>query len=338
MRISRRHFLALLGASTAVLAACGSESGHGKGGGGSGGAATGGGGAGGRGGGGGAGGDGSGGAPPDPGSVIGPTGVTNRVLWVQGTACSGCSVSFLNRLAEQAPLTAGDVLLDVALLGHHPTLMAAAGELAIEAAEEIYDQGSYLLVVEGGIPTAMDGATCPGWPVGGVELTFAQAVTRFAERAAAIMAVGTCASWGGVAAAAPNPTGVVGTKAHTGRATLNIPGCPAHPDWIVWGMMQLFDQVPIELDADGRPFVLFANRIHDVCARLNAPRVKAYGIEGGCVQPLGCRGQMAWAPCPSTLWNGRRNWCVDANAPCIGCSEPTFPEVGLSVPISHEGE
>jgi hydrogenase small subunit len=330
MLISRRRFLALVGVSTAAVAACGGSgetttppTGGGQGG--TGGASGGGGSA------------GSGGGPPDPGGTIGPTGVSNKVLWLQGAACSGCSVSFLNRLAAEPPETVEDALLDVVLLGYHPTLMAAAGESAIAAAEALYAEGSYLLVVEGGIPTAMGGATCRAWTVDGQELTFVDAVKHFAEHAAIVMSVGTCACWGGVAAAAPNPTGVQGAQQVLGATTLNIPGCPPHPDTIVWGLAQLLAQATIELDQYGRPFELFGQRLHDRCPRLQAEEADSVGVDGSCVRKLGCRGQACWAPCPVMPWNHGANWCVDANANCIGCTEPDFPGIGLNEPIGHGG-
>jgi hydrogenase small subunit len=326
MLISRRHFLAMIGATAVAcdgftdpappMDGTGGQAGTGGGGDG--------------------GGDGgSGGSPPIPGGWIEPTGVTNKIIWVQGSACAGCSVSFLNRLAEEAPETVEDVLLEVVLLGYHPTLMAANGELAAEAAEAIYDEGSYLLVVEGGVPTAFDGAACHAWTVGGVELSFADLVTRFAERAAVVMCVGTCASFGGVAAAEPNPAGVQGVPEFTGLTTLNIAGCPPHPDWIAWGITQLLDQQRIHYDAEGRPFELFNQRLHDVCDRLLLDETEVLGADHLCQQQHGCRGQLCWAPCFSHHWNNKANWCVDANAPCIACTEPDFPSRDLYKSITN---
>jgi NiFe hydrogenase small subunit HydA len=232
-------------------------------------------------------------------------------------------------MSEQAPEAVEDVLLEVVLLGYHPTLMTASGELAASAAEAIYDEGDFLLVVEGGVPTAFDGAACHAWTVGGEEMTFADLVTRFAERAAVVMAVGTCASFGGVAAAEPNPAGVQGVDAFTGLTTLNISGCPPHPDWIALGITQLLDQQRIRIDAEGRPFELFNARMHDVCERLLQDEAHALGVDHECQQRFGCRGQICWAPCNRFHWNSGANWCVDANAPCIGCTEPDFPAVDL---------
>lgn len=326
MLISRRTFLAMVGATGATAVACDNftEAGLPVAG------------VGGRvGAGGGGGEDGTGGSPPVPGGYIEPTGVSNKILWIQGSACAGCSVSFLNRLAEQAPRTVEDVLLEVVLLGYHPTLMAASGDDAVAAAEAIYDEGSYLLVVEGGVPTAFGGAACGAWTVGGAHLFFDELLSRFAERAAAIMCVGTCASFGGVAAAAPNPAGVQSVPAFTGRTTLNVAGCPPHPDWIAWGLTQLLDQQRIRIDAEGRPFDLFSERLHDLCDRLLAGEADELGVDGLCHQPNGCRGQLCWAPCHRFHWNNEAGWCVDANAPCIACTEPDFPATDLYESVTN---
>lgn len=331
MLISRRLFLSMIGATGATAIACGGSDGASPPAGGAGGqgGSTGGGGNGGE------GGDGSGGSPPIPGGWIEATGVTNKIVWIQGAACAGCSVSFLNRLSEEAPETIEDVLLEVVLLGYHPTLMAASGELAAQSAEAIYEEGSYLLVVEGGVPTAFDGAACQAWTVGGQELTFADLVTRFAERAAIVMNVGTCASFGGVAAAEPNPGAVQSVPEFTGLTTLNIAGCPPHPDWIAWGLTRLLDQERIRIDAEGRPFDLFSERLHDTCERILLTETDVLGVDNHCQQPKGCRGQLCWAPCSSYHWNNGANWCVDANAPCIGCTEPDFPNRDLYATIVH---
>lgn len=331
MLISRRHFLALFGSSSAAMLACDGFS-EGRppdpvgGAGGEGGI------------GGNGGGGGTGGGPPKPGGIIEPTGVTNKVMWVQGAACAGCSVSFLNLLAEQPPETVEDVLLEVVLLGYHPTLMTPTGEAAAAQAEALYAEGDYLLVVEGGVPTAFDGHACHAWTVNGQSMAFTDLVTRYSERAAIVMAVGTCASFGGVAATGPNPTGVQSVGEFTGLTTLNIPGCPPHPAWIAWGMTQLIAQQPIQIDADGRPFELFNQRLHDTCQRLGRDKANLLGVDDLCVQLNGCRGQICWSPCPRFPWNNDANWCIDANAPCIGCTEPAFPEVGLYESIAPTEE
>lgn len=250
-------------------------------------------------------------------------------LWLQGSGCSGCSVSFLNRIAADAPRTAADVLLSSVNLAFHPTVMAASGALALETLERAESSGNYLLVVEGGVPTAFDGYACIAWSKDGAAVTFLDAVTRLAAKASSIVCVGTCAAWGGIPAAPPNPAGVRGVGAVTGRKTLNIGGCPPHPDWIVWGIANALLGPVNAVDSYGRPTTIYARNVHDLCPRRRARETDSYGQDGFCLRPLGCKGETTRGSCPSSKWNNAQNWCVQANAPCIGCTNPTFAAAAL---------
>jgi hydrogenase small subunit len=247
------------------------------------------------------------------------------VIWLQGTGCTGCSESFLNRISTSSPQTAANVLIDAINLVYHPNLMAAAGQDAVAQAEAAYAKGGYVLAVEGGIPTAFGGNACYAWTYDDVEVTFERAVRSLANKAAKILCIGTCAAWGGIPAAPPNPAKVMGVKALTGRTTVNIPGCPTHPDWIVWSVVQLLLGNSIPLDLYGRPSQFFSSTVHDLCPRNGRTKATTFGVDNNCLMDLGCRGPQTMANCPSQKWNNQVNWCVDANAPCIGCTEPGFP-------------
>lgn len=252
-----------------------------------------------------------------------PNGPT--VIWLQGSGCTGCSVSFLNRISNSAPHTAADVLIDSINLTYHPNLMALAGDSAVAVAEKAFAAGGYVLAVEGGVPTSFNGNACWPWTYNGEHVTFQEAVLDLSQRAAKILCIGTCASWGGMAAAPPNPTGVKGVSAITGKTTINIPGCPAHPDWVVWAVAQLLLGNTIALDSYGRPNTLFNKTVHDQCPRREAEEANTFGIDRLCLEELGCMGPHTIANCPVQLWNGGANWCCDANALCIGCTHPQFP-------------
>lgn len=256
-------------------------------------------------------------------ALANPTG--RSVIWLQGSGCTGCSESFLNRISTDGPKTAANVLVDAINLVYHPNLMSLAGQDAVAQAEAAYQKGGYLLAVEGGIPTAFGGRACYAWTYNEKEVTFEQAVRTLAAKAAGILCIGTCAAWGGIPAAPPNPTGVMGVKALTGKDTINIPGCPTHPDWIVWAVVQLLTGKPIDLDNFGRPTQFFSATVHDQCPRNGASKTGKIGVDGTCLMNLGCRGPLTMSNCPQQKWNNQVNWCVDANAPCIGCTEPTFP-------------
>jgi len=265
------------------------------------------------------------------------------VIWLQGAACTGCSESFLNRIssATSEPKTAADVLINSINLMYHPNLMALAGEDAVDQAEVAYNKGGYVLAVEGGIPTAFGGNTCWAWSVSRADgtfqdVTFLKAAQDLAAKAAAILCIGTCASWGGIPAAAPNPTGVKGVKAATGKNTINIAGCPPHPDWVVWAVVQLLIGNSIPLDSYSRPTALFSRTVHDRCPREDNEEAHTFGIDRRCLEELGCRGPHTRGDCPTRLWNGGANWCVDANALCLGCTEPQFPFARLASPEESE--
>lgn len=258
-------------------------------------------------------------------ATTGPT-----VLWLEGSACSGCSISFLNRISvTDKPATAADVLLQTINLAYHPTLMGAAGDLAVAQVQKAYNAGGYILCVEGGVPTAFGGNTCIAWSTQGKDTTFLQAVQTYAARASQVICIGTCASFGGVSAAPPNPTGVKPVSAVTLKNTINIPGCPAHPDWIVWAIASLLTNSVGALDCSNRPVALYGNPLHNTCPRLSAFAASqfatAYGQDNLCLNKIGCRGPQTQSTCPSTGWNNMANWCVDANATCLGCTSPGFP-------------
>ena len=247
------------------------------------------------------------------------------VVWLSGSGCTGCSISFLNRVSTSAPLNTADVLINAINLTYHPQLMGAAGDLAVAQAERAYSLGNYILIVEGGVPTAFGGNTCWAWSYQGKDVTFMEAVRDMASRAKYVVTVGNCAGWGGMSAAPPNPTGVKGVSAAIGKPTISIAGCPPHPDWVVWAIVQLLLGRKVALDTDGRPTTIYGRTVHSQCPRRERDEAERYGLDGYCLKELGCRGPETGGPCPVGLWNNGVNWCVGANAPCIGCTDPSFP-------------
>ena len=260
----------------------------------------------------------------------------NPVVWIQTASCSGCSVSVLNARAPRIT----DLLLDEIIPGQHihllfhATVMAGSGEPAIEIldAAAAGDPETYLLVVEGSIPTKCKGVF---GTLG--EESMVDRVTALAKNAAAIVALGTCASFGGMFAAEPNPTGCIGVGellAEQGIEIplINIPGCPPHPDWFIGTMATLLigGLGAVELDDVGRPKRYFGQLIHENCPR------RAYFDEGkfaaklgdeGCLYELGCKGTITHADCPLRRWNNGVNWVIGSGAPCNGCTEPSFPDL-----------
>ena len=253
------------------------------------------------------------------------------VIWLNGAACTGCTVSFAN----SAHPTVAELILDTLSLKYNETLMAASGEVSEKALTDAMQQfkGKYVMVVEGAIPTKDSGVylKIAGKP-------FLDIVREVSKGAAYNVAVGTCASFGGIPAAEPNPTGAKGLKDVVAGPVVNIPGCPAHPDWVVGSLVQIimFGRLPA-LDQYGRPAMFFGNLIHDNCPRRGAYEagkfVKSFGVEldgiNGCMGGKGCRGPITHSDCPQRLWNNGTNFCIGASAPCAGCTEPSFPKGAL---------
>jgi hydrogenase small subunit len=252
-----------------------------------------------------------------------------KVIWLNGANCTGCTVSLANRFSDGDVKDVADLLLNYIDLVFHPNLMGAAGDLAVQQLETAA-RGDYILAVDGGIPTAFGGHTCLLWTdETGHEVTAMEAVKKLAPNAAAILSIGTCASHGGMPAGNPNPTGIVSVSELIGKPTINLPGCPIHPDWIVWTVANLLAGVIPPLDGAGRPSELYhgaAESIHKVCPRKGKPKAVTFGQDNTCLKELGCRGPETRADCPSRKWNNGTNWCIGANAICLGCTESGFPD------------
>ena len=250
------------------------------------------------------------------------------LVWLEFQDCAGNTESFL----RASHPTAADVILDTLSLDYHETLMAAAGHQAEENLAQVIerDHGAYLAVIEGSIPSGANGAYCT---IGGrAAIDIAREVC---SGAAATIAIGTCAAFGGIPAAAPNPTGALSVAdAVPGLQNLvNLSACPANGENLVALIVYYvtFGRLP-ELDALRRPLFAYGKLIHDACqkrAHYDAGQYAlAWGDEGHrrgyCLYKLGCKGPVTYQNCPNVEWNGGTNWPVGCGAPCIGCAEPSF--------------
>lgn len=251
-----------------------------------------------------------------------------QVVWINGANCTGCTISLANHIAPEAPTDAVDLLINTIDLVFHPNLMGAAGDSAVAVLNAAVEK-DFVLVIDGGIPTAFGGNTCVVWSEGGHEVTALEAVRRLAPLARAVVCVGTCASFGGVPSGGPNITGIRSVRQITGVPTVNIPGCPPHPDWIVGTLARFIAGVPLDLDSDSRPRAYFDSdqcNVHKRCPRKGREKAEVFGLDGHCMKELGCRGPQTDADCPTRFWNNGTNWCIGANTICIGCTENGFPD------------
>lgn len=250
------------------------------------------------------------------------------IIWLHGSGCQGDSISFLNRIdasADAGQQTVDDILINSVNLAYHTVIMAGTGQTAVSMATQARQEGGYILALEGGVPRVFGGRACQVWSSDGQDVTYEQAVMDFAAAAKAIVCVGTCASYGGIPRSGSNPTDVVSVKEATGKSVINVPGCPAHPDWTTWTIVQLLLGNAIELDEHDRPLAIYGENLHDNCPRLDTEYATSFGQDHRCLLELGCRGKTVFSDCWNRKWNNGVNWCVDSNGPCIGCVEPTFP-------------
>jgi hydrogenase small subunit len=235
------------------------------------------------------------------------------------------------------------LILDIISLDYHETLMVAAGHQAEEARKAAMkaNKGKYILVVEGAIPTKQNGIFCK---IGGQ--TAMDLVKECAADAAAVIAVGSCASWGGMPSTISplsdsSPTGSSGVAQVLGKPVVTIPGCPPNPyNFLATAVHFLtFGKLP-EVDEKGRPKFAYGRLIHENCERrahFDAGRfAMEFGDEGHrkgyCLYKLGCKGPETYANCSTLGFGdaGENNWPVGCGHPCIGCTEQG---VGFQKPI-----
>jgi len=220
----------------------------------------------------------------------------------------------------------------------HATIMGGQGEQVIEVLRDTTKnrKGGYILVVEGAIPTADGGVYGSIGERDGKHLTVQQSVEELGRNALLTIALGTCAAFGGIPAAKPNPTHCKGVKElfdEKGIETpvVNIPGCPVHPDWFVGTIsVILFSGVEaLDLDDLARPKLFFGQLIHENCPRradFDKGKFAEKLGDAGCLYKLGCKGHYTYADCPLRQWNNGVSWCVKAGSPCLACVEPEFPD------------
>ncbi|MHB8899262.1 MAG: hydrogenase small subunit [Thermoguttaceae bacterium] len=249
-----------------------------------------------------------------------------RLLWLQGMSCTGCSISLLNS-DEPGPL---QIVTELVSLVYHSNLSAAQGTVATDLVGRLIEEGGYILAVEGTVPAGMpEACSFGGEPFGNV-------LKRAAAKADLVVAVGTCACFGGIPAAEGNLTGAVPVRkflADQGVLTkgrlINCPGCPTHPQSLVgtlaYAVAKGVPQLHPELLT---PTMFYADSVHDNCPRFHSWQKQQFatkfGEKEGCLFKLGCLGPLSRANCPQTQWNGGVNWCIRAGAPCTACTSVDF--------------
>ena len=251
------------------------------------------------------------------------------VIWSLFQECLGCSV---NLLQSRTPEVATLILQQISL-NYHEAVMAPAGADAEKSFWDTVAAGDFFWVVEGAVATGIPGAMT----VGGQ--TSEEIVRKVYPKAKATIAIGSCACYGNIQAAAPNPTGAKGLtrfiQDDMGIAkptVINIARCPGNAEDMLATLtyVLVYKKVP-PLDSIGRPKFLYGALVHDNCERRahfeQGNYIESFGdphtADDWCWFKMGCKGPVTYAPCPVTRWNGHQSWCIKAG-PCIGCSEPAF--------------
>ena len=282
--------------------------------------------------------------PPTAGRVIANALASTQrlpVIWLEFQDCTGDTESFLRACRRTDAAVQGkedpsltELVLDILSIDYHETLMAAAGFQAEKSRSDVISQfpKGYLCVVEGSIPTAMNGYFCT---IGG--RTAMSIARETCSQALATVAFGTCAWEGGLPAAGINPTGAKGVRDVVPGLTnlVNIPGCPANVVNLVATIVHFltYNKLP-NLDRKGRPLFAYGTSVHDQCERKDNGIDEAQSYSdtlyrnGGCLKELGCRGPETYSNCPTVRWNDGACWPVAAGHGCIGCTSEDFWDQG----------
>jgi hydrogenase small subunit len=254
------------------------------------------------------------------------------VVWLSFQECTGCTES-LTRAYQPA---IEQLILGMLSLDYHHTLQAASGQQAEQArVEALRDaNGAAILVIDGAIPLNDNGACCTIAGISSLQL-----LNESLAHASTVIAVGSCAAFGGLPLAAPNPTGarsvqqLMASGQVPRRPLINLPGCPPVPEVMAGLLAYLltFKRLP-DLDELNRPLMFFGESVHQRCARLHFYQqglfAKSFDDQGArngwCLYELGCRGPVTYNACTRLGWNGNTSYPMHSGHPCIGCSEPDF--------------
>lgn len=250
------------------------------------------------------------------------------VIWLHFQECTGCTEA----ITRSFDPTLENLVLNMISLEYHETLMVAAGEHAEHNLEHAIEAGGYILIVEGSLSER------DGWcTIGNKNST--QHLYEAMQHAGLVIAVGTCAAYGGLPKASPNPSDAisVGELMDQGRVPnkplINLPGCPPVPEVITGAIAHYlaYGTAP-KLDELRRPLCFYGRTVHDRCPRkgsYNAGKfAESFDDEGArkgwCLLHLGCKGPETYNACSALGWNGRTSSPMHTGHGCLGCSQPDF--------------
>ena len=278
-----------------------------------------------------------------------------HAFWLAGMSCDGCSIAVLGATNPSVEtLLTGSLPWMPRVVLHHPVLSVEAGEEFVrnfELAHEGKLEAPYVVIYEGSVADERIAAETGGyWAALGVEhsaggvrpVPTAEWLSRLAPGAAAVIAIGTCATYGGVPAAAGNPTGAMSVmdfvgadfRSAFGLPVINIPGCSPVGDNFtetvaaVLLFLQGLGPLP-EFDELGRPAWLFRETVHQRCGRAGFYEEGAFARNYGdkeCLVEVGCWGPVVQCNITSRGAINHMGGCMNVGAVCIGCTMPGFPD------------
>ena len=286
-----------------------------------------------------------------PGALLGPVKVVHA-FWLAGMSCDGCSVSVTGATAPSVEdLLIGRLPGVPRVVLHHPVLSVESGEAFIrnyELAVEGKLNAPYVIIFEGSIPNERLAQERGGyWCAMGSEtiprpIPTTEWLSRMAPGAAAVIAIGTCATWGGIPAAYGNPTDSMSVMDFLGKdylsalglPVINVPGCAPVGDnfseTVAAILLFLNGLGPLpEFDELGRPAWLFSQTVHQRCVRAGFYEEGTFADKYGdkeCLVEIGCWGPVVQCNITSRGAINHVGGCMNTGGVCIGCTMPGFPD------------
>ncbi|RMF17784.1 MAG: HupU protein [Gammaproteobacteria bacterium] len=268
------------------------------------------------------------------------------MVWLQSGGCGGCTLSLLTAESPDLISWLEGEEIDLA---YHPSLSAESDDAA-RATLQRYTEGSAtldILCLEGAVMTGPNGTGlyhCQS----GSRRPMMDVIRELCQQARYVVAIGSCASWGGITSAPGNDTDAVGLQftgqieggllpgdflSRAGLPVINIAGCPIHPGWVLDTLAELVAGrlTQNDLDALNRPLLYSGVLAHHACPRNEFYEYKASasapGQQGCLMEHLGCKATQAHADCNIRLWNGQGS-CTRGGYACISCTDPEWEEPG----------
>ncbi len=248
-----------------------------------------------------------------------------QLIFIQSQCCTGCSISATYGNEEDFI----DFISNIVRLQVHPNLSFSQGVDYMKSIEEVSNSGPFYLVCEGSVPAGMKEACIFN------DVPMYDYLHKLMKKAAAIVASGTCACYGGIPASNQNVTGAIPIDTYMKRQGVNkplikIPGCPINPDRLLGTVAYIVATGKIPELSGGVPKKYYPDLIHNQCGRYQAFNqghyTKNFEKEKlNCLLKNGCRGPVTYSDCPTRRWNGKVNVCIESNTPCIGCIHKDFP-------------